>query len=197
MQNAKKPSLIDTIDYKRDVVPYKFIKIYAGVGSGKTQLACNMILGNNEKGIPEQTVLLITSRRSTVEATLEQTKDKAVSRAKAFGNLPGDAEWYKEDYDEYDQYVRIIKENEDLLLGDSRIHNKSVVCTNAHIEQYFKKEYEPAVHATHLWEQFDTIMMFFPMRDIAISSIGLSTISKRRRRKNTHWASVTPFPTHL
>ena len=159
MQNAKKPSLIDTIDYKRDVVPYKFIKIYAGVGSGKTQLACNMILGNKEKGIPEQTVLLITSRRSTVKATLEQTKDKAVSRAKAFGNLPGDAEWYKEDYDEYDQYVRIIKENEDLLLGDSRIHNKSVVCTNAHIEQYFKKEYEPAVHATHLWEQFDTIIV--------------------------------------
>ena len=40
MQNAKKPSLIDTIDYKRDVVPYKFIKIYAGTWIDRTEGQC-------------------------------------------------------------------------------------------------------------------------------------------------------------
>lgn len=72
MRNAEKPNLSSVLDYQRDIEPYKFIKIFSGVGSGKTQFACSMILGDKEKGIPKQTVLLITSRRSTVEETLKK-----------------------------------------------------------------------------------------------------------------------------
>ena len=154
----KKPQLIDAIDYQKDIAPYKFIKIFSGVGSGKTQLACNMIRGNTEYNIPNQTVLLITSRRSTVEETLKQMKNAAVGRAEAFGNLSDEVRW--DNPDEYERYVRIIKEEYgELLTSDVEVYNKSVVCTNAHIEQYFKNEYEPSVRSTHLWELFDTIIV--------------------------------------
>lgn len=67
MTESKKPLVADVLDYEHDIAPYKFIKIFSGVGSGKTQLACKLILGDKERRIPRQTVLLITSRRSTVE----------------------------------------------------------------------------------------------------------------------------------
>lgn len=72
MTESKKPLVADVLDYEHDIEPYKFIKIFSGVGSGKTQLACKLILGDKECRIPRQTVLLITSRRSTVEETLSQ-----------------------------------------------------------------------------------------------------------------------------
>lgn len=157
MRNAEKPNLSSVLDYQRDIEPYKFIKIFSGVGSGKTQFACSMILGNREKGIPKQTVLLITSRRSTVEETLKKMGDNALRQAKALGNLP--SEFDGEYLPEYDDYARIIRDDDEFLPSDVTVRNKSVVCTNAHIEQYFKKQYIPGQSTTHLWELFDTIIV--------------------------------------
>lgn len=157
MQNAEKPLLVNVIDFQRDIAPYKFIKIFAGVGSGKTSLACSMICGDSKRNIPKQTTLLITSRRSTVEETLRKMGKGVEKRACAYGNLPNELEL---DYEpEYDEYVRIIKEEESILCSEVTVHNKSVVCTNAHIEQYFKRQYIPSQRSSHLWELFDTIIV--------------------------------------
>lgn len=148
----------DVLDYSRDIEPYQFIKIFAGVGSGKTSFICDMITGNKDKAIPKQTVLLITSRRSTVEEALRRMGDEVKSRASAYGNLSREVYTTGEvrPYD-YEEYVKIIKDADSL--SEYACHNKSVVCTNAHIEQYLKLSYIPNDPATHLWELFDTIVI--------------------------------------
>ena len=103
----------EVLDYKQDIEPYSFVKLFAGVGSGKTSFVCKMITGDNERGIPRQTVLLITSRKSTVEEALQGMGKSVQSKAKAYGNLS------QEVYDtgeerpfEYEEYVKIINDDE-------------------------------------------------------------------------------------
>lgn len=157
MTESKKPLVADVLDYEHDIAPYKFIKIFSGVGSGKTQLACKLILGDKERRIPRQTVLLITSRRSTVEETLGQMGNHAAGRARAYGNISEDE--YADSLGSNADNIRIIKDDDEFFPSDVTVFNKSVVCTNAHIEQYFRKQHIPAISSTHLWELFDTIIV--------------------------------------
>ena len=78
----EKPYLSDVINYARDIEPYGFIQIYAGVGSGKNTFINNLVSGytaKNDDGteytILPKTVLLITSRRAKVDETVN---DKTV-----------------------------------------------------------------------------------------------------------------------
>ena len=157
MTESKKPLVADVLDYEHDIAPYKVIKIFSGVGSGKTQVACKLILGDKERRIPRQTVLLITSRRSTVEETLSQMGNRAAGRARAYGNISEDE--YADSLGSNADNIRIIKDDDEFFPSDVTVYNKSVVCTNAHIEQYFKRQHIPAVSSTHLWELFDTIIV--------------------------------------
>lgn len=72
--------LAELIDYSRDIEPYSFVQIFAGVGSGKNTFIENLIRGDytvraadgtTKKGKP-LTVLLITSRRAKVNETLSE-----------------------------------------------------------------------------------------------------------------------------
>jgi len=43
--NAQRPYLSDAINYDVDIEPHQFIKIYAGVGSGKNTFIDNLAKG--------------------------------------------------------------------------------------------------------------------------------------------------------
>lgn len=73
-ENAK-PYLSDAIDYDADIAPHRFIKIYAGVGSGKSTFIDNIAKGDviehqDHSKVKKQYVLLITSRRAKVDEQL-------------------------------------------------------------------------------------------------------------------------------
>lgn len=61
------PHLSDAISYATDIAPYRYIQIYAGVGSGKNTFINRFVNGDPEKKIPKMIVLVITSRRSKVD----------------------------------------------------------------------------------------------------------------------------------
>ena len=73
--NDKKVYLCDAINYAQDIEPFPLVKIYSGVGSGKSHFAAKMVTGSKKYGIPEQNVLIITSRRAKVEETLKENKN--------------------------------------------------------------------------------------------------------------------------
>ncbi len=60
----------DVLNYKEHIEPYRLIKIFAGVGSGKNTFTDNFITVKKEPDIPKKTVLLITSRRAKVDETI-------------------------------------------------------------------------------------------------------------------------------
>ena len=99
------------LDYGTDIEPFRYIKIYAGVGSGKTHFACKMITGTNpdEYTIPEQTVLLITSRRAKVEETLSDMGVAVKSFVGTKGNLREEVFNTGETRPpEYEKFVRVF-----------------------------------------------------------------------------------------
>lgn len=67
---SPKPYLSNAIDFARDIAPYRWISIWAGVGAGKNSFAEKLISGCPREGIPKMTVLIITSRRAKVLETL-------------------------------------------------------------------------------------------------------------------------------
>ena len=73
--------LSHVLEYERDIEPYRYIHIYAGVGSGKNTYISHMITGfqadteTGENFVPRKTVLLVTSRSVKVKETL---KDKLI-----------------------------------------------------------------------------------------------------------------------
>ena len=75
--------LSDVINYKRDIEPYRFIKLYSGVGSGKSTFACRFVTGHHEVGkeVPELTT------RAKVEETLTEMGIKIQCRVGESGNL--------------------------------------------------------------------------------------------------------------
>jgi len=82
------PYLSETIDYERDIEPYPFIGIHAGVGSGKNSFIDSLARGYTEpdrnghvQRFPQQTILLITSRRSKVN---EVYNDKSIRKDRWF-----------------------------------------------------------------------------------------------------------------
>lgn len=155
----EKPYLSDVINYARDIEPYGFIQIYAGVGSGKNTFINNLVSGytaKNDDGteytILPKTVLLITSRRAKVDETVNDKTVHVGSRI---------LEWEKgcavEEIDEYLNSERVIQATGD---GEkSLIHQKSIACTNAAIEKYLQKKYVRSDPATHLWKRFDFIVL--------------------------------------
>lgn len=81
-----RPYLSEVIDYDTDIAPYQFIKIYAGVGSGKNYFVDNLVKGNVFKHsdgsfVEKKYVLLFTSRRAKANEQLKQKNsgyDKAI-----------------------------------------------------------------------------------------------------------------------
>ena len=65
-------TICNVVDYKTEIEPYPLVKIYSGVGSGKSYFAGKMITGSKEYDIPAQNVLIITSRRAKVKETLKE-----------------------------------------------------------------------------------------------------------------------------
>lgn len=156
----KKSHICDVIDYKKDIEPYNLIKIYAGVGSGKSYFASAMMTGSDEYRIPEQSVLLITSRRAKVEETLKELGVVVKSTINKNGNLDFDVWQTGEDRPfEYEKYARNIKFNNESGVQDFLIYNKSAVCTNAFISVYLRNVYEPDNPITHIWNKFDSIII--------------------------------------
>lgn len=156
----KKSHICDVIDYKKDIEPYNLIKIYAGVGSGKSYFASAMMTGSDEYRIPEQSVLLITSRRAKVEETLKELGVVVKSTINKNGNLDFDVWQTGEDRPfEYEKYARNIKFNNEFGVQDFLIYNKSAVCTNAFISVYLRNVYEPDNPITHIWNKFDSIII--------------------------------------
>ena len=153
--------LSEVLNYQRDIEPYRFIKIYSGVGSGKSTFACRFITGCEEKGqeMPELTTLLITSRRATVEETLRKMGRQIQRVIGARGNLNSAVYETGEEHPfEYEKYVRLIS-SEDEFCDESLVHNQSTVCTNAYIEYHLKQHYIPSDPTTHLWNLFDVIVV--------------------------------------
>jgi len=154
--------LSDVINYKRDIEPYRFIKLYSGVGSGKSTFACRFVTGHKAKGeyeVPELTTLIITSRRAKVEETLREMGIKMQSRVGESGNLNADVlETGEERPLEYEKYVRIIP-SDNPFIAEYVIHNQSVVCTNAYIDFHLRHCYNPSIPTTHLWNLFDVIIV--------------------------------------
>lgn len=155
-----KTYICDVIDYDRDIKPFPLVKIYSGVGSGKSHFAAQMITGSKEYGIPEQNVLIITSRRAKVEETLKEMGVNVTERITRDGNLNfevyQDGEAFPYGYEKYQKaikYSTVVGEHTYLS------YNKSVVCTNAYISAHLRNVYDPKDAITHIWNKFDTIII--------------------------------------
>ncbi len=162
MDEAEKKHLSEVIDYDSDVAPYQFIKIYAGVGSGKNTFIDNLVRGGvlrHKDGtlVEKKNVLLVTSRRAKAD---EQRNLPDVSYDFRMGM-----------YDYYDYPFYFFDDDDDLDLflseervvtgemGESRtIRLRSCCCTNAQIETMWQK-YLPQSTQTHPWERFDMIVI--------------------------------------
>lgn len=159
-KHNRKSHICDIIDYKKDIEPYNLIKIYSGVGSGKSYFASAMMTGSDEYRIPEQSVLLITSRRAKVEETLKEMGVVVKPTINKNGNLDFDVWQTGEDRPfEYEKYARNIKFNNEFGEQDFLLYNKSAVCTNAFISVYLRNVYEPDNPITHIWNKFDSIII--------------------------------------
>lgn len=131
--------LSHVLEYERDIKPYTYIHIYAGVGSGKNTYISHLITGfqgdteTGEKFVPRKTVLLVTSRSVKVKETL---KDKLVineikDKAATGGNMSWEV-YEKGDTETSEKYHYTIDDPDHDILN-YQYYGKSVVCTNAYI----------------------------------------------------------------
>ena len=155
-----RPYLSEAIVYDADIEPYQFIKIYAGVGSGKNVFVDNLVKGNVFKhadGSPveKKYVLLFTSRRSKANEQLNQKDSKY---DKAIGIYD---EW---DYFFDDDAICQYEMSESRILPDfgglcgREVKLRSCSCTNAQAETACS-EFIPVEPCTHPWERFDFIVI--------------------------------------
>lgn len=155
-----RPYLSEAIDYDTDIEPYQFIKIFAGVGSGKNYFVDNLVKGNFFKHsdgnfVEKKYVLLFTSRRAKAN---EQLKQKDSGYDKAIGLYD---EWdYFFDDDEICKYetseTRILPDLGGLCSREIKL--RSCSCTNAQAETACS-QYIPDEPITHPWERFDFIVI--------------------------------------
>lgn len=151
--------LAKVISYKNDIEPYNFIRIYAGVGSGKNFYINKLITGytetlpdGTEYTVKPQRVLCITSRRAKVN---EIQNDESVSVGQYIGEWDN---WNA--IDDLDEYLKWEKELPDIGCWITpSISQRSVACTNAAIEKYLQNKYSPHSVETHLWHRFDIIVV--------------------------------------
>jgi len=157
----EKTRICDVIDFEKDIKPFPLVKIYSGVGSGKSYFATKMITGSKEYGIPKQKVLIITSRRSKVEETLKEmgflVRDKiSKNEILRFADLKVDEEMSEET-------EKYLNKTECILPDFGKFtfatYNKSVVCTNAYISAYLRYLYNPNDLTTHILNKFDAIII--------------------------------------
>lgn len=161
-EQIEKKHLSKTIDYDRDIAPYRFIKIYAGVGSGKNRFIDRLVQGNYFKHadgtyVEKQYILLITSRRSKVN---EQLNLDNVTYDPAIGEFDNNDSWLIFDPKYSNYYESPMMELEDLDgWGSPLIYRRSCVNTNAKIEANLRKSYKDQNIASHPWERFDMIIV--------------------------------------
>lgn len=149
----------NVLNYKEHIEPYRLIKVFAGVGSGKNTFIDNFITGKKEPDIPKKTVLLITSRRAKVDETITSidiADNTALSKWAKKQNPPKLISKPNCKYDNNSEYKVIPSVD-----GETQkvVKQESVVCTNAFIEYYFREIYNPADSSTFLWELFDMIVV--------------------------------------
>lgn len=162
-EQIEKKHLSETIDYDRDIAPYRFIKIYSGVGSGKNRFIDRLVQGDYFKHadgsyVKKQHVLLVTSRRSKVD---EQLNSKDTVYDPNIGIFDGCAwNWLMDDpkYQDYFESPRKTLENSDGW-GESTIYCRSCAYTNAKIETNLKLHYSKSERASHPWACFDMIIV--------------------------------------
>ncbi|MEE1126176.1 MAG: hypothetical protein U0L18_09660 [Acutalibacteraceae bacterium] len=124
----------EVLSYEKDIKPYKFIRINAGVGSGKNTFIENFIKG--EHNTPKKTVLLITSRRAKVDETINSIDIENGSALSKWKKKHKILNINNEKYDNKAEY-KIIPSLDNKTKWC--VKQESVVCTNAFIEFYFKK----------------------------------------------------------
>lgn len=159
-----RPYLSDVIDYDRDIKPYRFIKIYAGVGSGKNTFVDNLITGRtfrhaDGKPVGKKYVLLITSRRAKVN---EQLRSDTVVYDPQIGMFDSPyADWFADldpRYEDYYESPTVKLPNLDGM-GRSRVYRRTCINTNAKIECILRDHYTPFDAESHPWERFDMIII--------------------------------------
>ena len=161
-QNEKK-HLSKTIDYDRDIAPYQFIKIYAGVGSGKNGFVDRLIKGDYFRHadgtlVGKKHILLITSRRSKVN---EQLNLEEVVYDPAIGVFDSpEMNWLMDDpkYEHYYESDRMTLTNP-YGWGERQIYRRSCVNTNAKIEWNLRMNFQEQTIESHVWERFDMIVI--------------------------------------
>lgn len=148
----------DVLQYKTHIEPYCLIKIFSGVGSGKNTFIENFIYGNEDRDIPKRSVLLITSRRAKVDETISNVdieSHQALKKWEISHKLLASSDKI-EKYINNSNYKIIPSINGKFKYV---VEQKSVICTNAFIEYYFKEIYKPSDTSTHLWQIFDMIVV--------------------------------------
>lgn len=160
----KKPWLSETIDFDRDIEPYQFIAIYAGVGSGKNVFVDNLVLGNiftHADGSPvsPKNILLISSRRAKIDEQLKL--DNVVYDPAILNDVFASNPFLFSDpkYDNYWESPTItISSPEDWGSGVPA-YARSCAFTNAKTEWYIAGHYILSAPTSHLWERFDMIII--------------------------------------
>ncbi|MBR5124685.1 MAG: DEAD/DEAH box helicase family protein [Clostridia bacterium] len=158
-EQVQTATICDVINYAQDIQPFPIIKIYSGVGSGKSFFATTMIKGSEKYGIPKHNVLIITSRRIKVEETLKEMGVLITEKITKNGNLNFDVLTGAIPPDESEQYAKAIKYTYDWGESTYITYNKSVICTNAYISAYLKYIHNPNDPVTHIWNKFDAIII--------------------------------------
>ena len=157
--------LSQKIDYDRDIEPYQFIMIHAGVGSGKNRFIDNLVRGgviehkdgqHEEKFVTPKTVLLITSRRAKVNEQLS-SKVAKYDKEKIYDSF---IPWWMDER----EGMEIISSPK-LKLPDlgglvtNEIFMRSHVQTNAKVEFAQRDEYCPDQSITQPWFCYDLIVV--------------------------------------
>lgn len=194
--NAQRPYLSDAINYDVDIEPHQFIKIYAGVGSGKNTFIDNLSKGGVIKhadGSPveKKYILLITSRRAKVN---EQLNSDVVTYDPTIGMFDNKfSDWfaaYDERYADYfDSPTMTITDSEGW--GEQKIYKRTCVNTNAKIEYNLRQHFHPADATTHPWERFDMIVVDEAHAILADASYQRSPFYVRRLIEETREHSKT------
>lgn len=143
----------NVLNYKEHIEPYRLIKIFAGVGSGKNTFIEDFIKGEKQ---PKKTVLLITSRRAKVDETISKNDIESKDALKKWEKIHKVISYHNDKYENNNQYKIIPSIDKKTKYV---VEQKSVACTNAFIEYYFKHIYSPSDTSTHLWELFDMIVI--------------------------------------
>lgn len=158
--------LSEVIDYDHDIEPYSFIKIYAGVGSGKNTLIDRLVQNGfiaNQGNASETTcvkpknILLISSRRAKVEEQLERADvvyDPLILMSTFLPDWMANDPKYENRYD-----APVISLPSLSGWGEPQVYEQSAVLTNAKVEHSIMKNYMPGEAATHPWRRFDMIVI--------------------------------------